>query len=93
MMRKSTLVSPKVVQLPTVVLSSPDPSMGSRTSLKPSDKERDPIHDTTRHVRALEKTCRRMHYRIVFKEYATPIHKVKKMGEVFAVLADLMECQ
>jgi hypothetical protein len=49
--------------------------------------------DTMRHVRAPEETCHRMHYRIVFREYATPLHKVKKMGEVFAVLADLMECQ
>jgi hypothetical protein len=48
---------------------------------------------STRHVHAPEETCHRVHYRIVFKEYATPLHKVKKMGEVFAVLADLMECQ
>jgi hypothetical protein len=52
-----------------------------------------PTADTMRYVRAPDKTCHRMHYRIVFKEYATPLHKVKKMGEVFAVLADLMECQ
>ncbi|KAN0129256.1 hypothetical protein V8E53_012955 [Lactarius tabidus] len=49
------------------------------------------LPDTMRYVRAPDKTRHRMHYRIVFKEYATPIHKVKKMGEVFAVLADLME--
>jgi hypothetical protein len=48
---------------------------------------------STRHVHAPEETCHRVHYRIVFKEYATPLHKVKKMGEVFAVLADLMGCQ
>jgi hypothetical protein len=93
MMRNKTLVSSKVVRLPIVTASSPDPLTGSRTFPKPSDKERDPIYDTMRHVRAPEKIRHRTHYRIVFKEYATPMHKVKKMGEVFAVLADMMERQ
>jgi hypothetical protein len=84
-------------------LSELTPSDNTFHASKPSDKEGDPIHDTMRHMRPPEKICRRMHCRIVFKEYAAPIYKVKKMGEplrqqrprpeVFAVLADLMECQ
>ena len=39
-----------------------------------------------------EKNCR-LHYRVVFKEYATPISRVCTMRDVFIVLADLMKGQ
>lgn len=55
--------------------------------------EVDFFFDPQRIVRAPEKTCYHWHYRIVFKEYVKPIHKVKTMGVVFTVLADLMGCQ
>jgi hypothetical protein len=91
MMRNKSLVS-EIVRLPVIAVYSHNPSSGSASFPIPSDKERDPIYDTMRHVLDPEETRHRVHYRIVFKECATPLHKVKKMGEVFAVLADLMEC-
>ena len=39
---------------------------------------------------ASERTRHRVHYRIVFKECAKPLYKARDLGEVFAVLADIM---
>ena len=56
-----------------------------------------PCYDTARCGNAcarssdLEKNCRRVHFRVVFKEYATPISRVMMMRDVFAVLVDLMK--
>lgn len=64
-MRNRTLVSSKQVSLPIV---TPSRERAISTSFpKLSDKERDPIYDTNRHVRTPEKNCHRWHYRIVFK--------------------------
>ena len=60
--------------------------------LAPIGEKTNPVYDTVRNVRTSEKTRHHVHYCIVFKECATPLHKVKNMGEFFAVLADLMKC-
>ena len=41
----------------------------------------------------LKMTRHCLHYRVVFKEYATSISQVKMMGDVFTVLADLIKGQ
>ena len=69
-------------------------------SSKDAPLNRPPSHDVARCGNARtrtsdmadpEKNCRRLHYRVVFKECATPISRVTMMGDVFVVLADLMK--
>lgn len=91
MIRSRTLASNEVQLL--IALSSSTPSKGSITFARNSNMEVDFFFDPQWIVRAPEKTCHRWNYRIVFKVYAKPIHKVKTMGVVFTVLADLMECR
>jgi hypothetical protein len=45
------------------------------------------------HGSEITKTHHRLHYCIVFEEYATPLSQVKMMGDVFTVLADLIKGQ
>ena len=95
MMRNKTLVSVEVTRLPTIAVSIPGPEGRSTSFPTPSDKEhkRNPIYHTVRDAHGSERTRHRIHYRIVFKECAKPLHKARNLGEVFAVLADIMKCQ
>ena len=93
MMRNKTLVTSNVTHLLTTAVSSRNPQEYPTSFPTLSDRDINPIYDTMRNMRASEKTRYRLHYRIVFKECAKPLHKVGNLGEVFAVLADLMKCQ
>ena len=93
MMRNKTLVTSNVTHLPTTAVSSCNCQEYPTSFPTFSDRDINPIYDTMRNMRASEKTCYRLHYRIVFKERAKPLHKVGNLGEVFTVLADLMKCQ
>ena len=101
MMRNKTLVTDNVALPPTVAVSTRNRNARPTSFPTASDRETNPIYNpiyntirnTRASKRASEKTRHRVHYRIVFKECAEPIHEVKNMGEFFAVLADLMECQ
>jgi hypothetical protein len=71
-------------------LPSHDAARCGNASTRSSDMELDAVDDIKY---AQEKDCRRSHYRVVFKEYATTISRVRMMGDVFIVLADLMKGQ
>ncbi|KAF8261636.1 hypothetical protein EI94DRAFT_1809947 [Lactarius quietus] len=92
MMRYRTLEPSEDVQQP-ICTPSPDETRSSSTYTSSSDIEddSDAISDIKSDVPDPEKTCHRLHYRVVFKEYATPIDQVKTMGDVFTVLADLIK--
>jgi hypothetical protein len=91
MMRSHTLES-EVVRLP-ICVPSHNPAMNSKSFPSPSDMEVVTDHDIKFNVRDATKTRHRRHHRIVFKEFAEPIHKVKTMSDVFTVLADLIKGQ
>lgn len=42
-------------------------------------------------VAAPEEVRHRRHYRVVFKEYATPMFRVPTLGDVYRILADVIE--
>jgi hypothetical protein len=63
------------VQLPVKVPRS-ILTMDSAARPRVSDPELDTLGNIDRHVRDPEKTRYRLHYRVVFKEYATQIYNV-----------------
>ena len=89
MMRSRTLTSAEAVRLPTRNPSY-DPARTGKTHSSPSDMEVDIDHGIRR-VREPEKIRHRRHYRIVFEEFAMPMHKVTTMKDVFTILVDLIE--
>lgn len=66
------------------------PVRNSSTHARSSDREVDSANDIKHNVCNPEKTQHCWHYRIVFKEYAMLLEQVKKMGDVFTILADLI---
>jgi hypothetical protein len=92
MMRWHTLESSKDAQLP-IRLPSHDFGRSSNASTRASAMELDAVDEIKYNALGPEKTHHRLHYRVVFKEYATPIYQVKMMSDVFTVLADLIKGQ
>jgi hypothetical protein len=90
MLRRHALESSSNETQPPIRLPSHDSATCGNACTRCSDMELDAVDDIEY---ALEKNCRRSHYRVVFKEYATPISRVRMMGDVFIVLADLMKGQ
>ena len=86
------MLKSEVVELP-IVVPSHSPAMNSKTFPSPSDLEVVTDNDIKFTVREPKKTRHRRHYRVVFKEFAEPIYKVKTMKDVFTVLSDLIEGQ
>ena len=74
-------------------LPSYDAAKCGNSCTRSSDMEIDAVDDIKYNALDPEKNCRRLHYRVVFKEYATPISRVTMMADVFIVLADLMKGQ
>lgn len=92
MMRSHALEPSPVIQLP-ISTPSRDPARNSVGFPDSSDMEVDHVHDVRLAVRKPEEIRHRRHYRVVFEECATCIHKVENMGDLFTVLADLIKGQ
>jgi serine/threonine protein kinase len=90
MLRRHALEPSSNDAQPPIRLPSHDAATCGNACTRCSDMELDAVDDIEY---ALEKNCRRSHYRVVFKECATPISQVRMMGDVFIVLADLIKGQ
>jgi hypothetical protein len=89
-LRRHTLESSSNDAQPPIRLPPRDAARCGNARTRSSDMELDTVDDINY---ALNPEKNRSHYRLVFKEYATPISRVMMMRDVFIVLADLMKGQ
>ena len=93
MTRRYILLEPSTDAQSPIRLLFYDAARCGNSCTRSSDMELDPVDDMKYNALDPENNCRRLHYRVIFKEYATPISQVTMMRDVFIVLADLMKGQ
>ena len=93
MLRRHILLQSSEDDQSPIDLPSYDAAKCGNSRTGSSDMEIDAVDDTKYNAIDLEGNSHRLHYRVLFKEYAIPISRVTMMRDVFIVLADLMKGQ